>query len=233
MNFLDQIKNASLNVNSPILISELLINFFVGIIISIIIQKHYVRFSSTLTNREQFSKIFPIVLLTTLLIISIVKSSLALSLGLVGALSIVRFRTPIKEPEELSYLFVCIASGLGLGANQTLPTIVGVTVILTFLLLLKKSSAKQKSKNMFITIEQNNINKDDEKKILANLNTLMAENLDGFDLRRIDYSGNNLNATYLVSINNIKSLEHLFNAIKDKYPNSALNYIDQNHIPSI
>ena len=72
-----------------------------------------------------------------------------------------------------------------------------------------------------------------KKKILANLNTLMAENLDGFDLRRIDYSGNNLNATYLVSINNIKSLEHLFNAIKDKYPNSALNYIDQNHIPSI
>ena len=233
MNFLDQIKNASLNVNSPLLISELLINFIVGVIISILIQKHYIRFSSTLTNREHFSKIFPIVLLTTLLIISIVKSSLALSLGLVGALSIVRFRTPIKEPEELAYLFVCIASGLGLGANQTLPTIVGITIILTFLLILKKNSSKHKSKNMFITIEQNNITKVDEKKILVNLNSLISKNLGSFDLRRIDYSSNSLNVTYLVSIINIESLEKLLNSIKDQYPTSSINYIDQNHIPSI
>ena len=52
------------------------------------------------------------------LIITVVKSSLALSLGLVGALSIVRFRTAIKNPEELIFLFLCIAIGVGLGANQ-------------------------------------------------------------------------------------------------------------------
>ena len=46
--------------------------------------------------------------MTTMLIISIVKSSLALSLGLVGALSIIRFRAAIKEPEELAYLFLAI-----------------------------------------------------------------------------------------------------------------------------
>ena len=53
-----------------------------------------------------------------MIIITIVKSSLALSLGLVGALSIVRFRTAIKDPEELSFLFISIAIGLGMGANQ-------------------------------------------------------------------------------------------------------------------
>ena len=62
-----------------------------------------------MSNREEFAQVFPFILLTTVLIISVVKSSLALSLGLVGALSIVRFRTPIKEPEELAYLFVAIA----------------------------------------------------------------------------------------------------------------------------
>ncbi len=41
---------------------------------------------------------------------------LMLGLGLVGALSIIRFRTPIKEPEELAYLFLAIAVGIGLGA---------------------------------------------------------------------------------------------------------------------
>ena len=49
--------------------------------------------------------------ITTFLVISVVKSSLALSLGLVGALSVIRFRTPIKEPEELSYLFLAIGIG--------------------------------------------------------------------------------------------------------------------------
>ena len=56
----------------------------------------------------------------------IVKNSLALSLGLVGALSIVRFRAAIKEPEELIYLFLIIATGLGCGAGQIKITIVGV-----------------------------------------------------------------------------------------------------------
>jgi len=77
-----------------------------GLVLSLILQWHYRRFSSALSSKENFSKIFPLILLTTLLIITIVKSSLALSLGLVGALSIVRFRTPIKEPEELAYLFI-------------------------------------------------------------------------------------------------------------------------------
>ena len=56
-----------------------------------LLKMHYKKFSSTLNNRDEFGNIFPFVLLTTVLVISIVKSSLALSLGLVGALSIVRF----------------------------------------------------------------------------------------------------------------------------------------------
>ena len=62
---------------------------------------------------------------TTMFIITVVKSSLALSLGLVGALSIVRFRAAIKEPEELTYLFFAISIGLGLGADQRVVTLAG------------------------------------------------------------------------------------------------------------
>ena len=60
-----------------------------------------------------------------MIIITIVKSSIALSLGLVGALSIVRFRAAIKEPEELTFLFICIAIGVGLGAGQRNIIIIG------------------------------------------------------------------------------------------------------------
>ena len=72
-------------------------------------------------------------LLITFLVILIVKSSLALSLGLVGALSIVRFRTPIKEPEELIYLFLAIALGLGYGASPIIPT-TSIAIIIFFII---------------------------------------------------------------------------------------------------
>ena len=116
--------------DAPLSIAVLLLNLFVGVILAVALRVHFRLFGSTLSNREEFAQVFPFVLLTTILIITVVKSSLALSLGLVGALSIVRFRTPIKEPEELAYLFIAIAMGLGLGANQTVPTVVASVFIL-------------------------------------------------------------------------------------------------------
>lgn len=95
----------------------------------------YVRRGSALSNREAFGRIFVPIAATTMLIIVLVKSSLALSLGLVGALSIVRFRAAIKEPEELSYLFICIAVGLGFGANQALLTTGAFATLVAFVLL--------------------------------------------------------------------------------------------------
>ena len=90
------------NLNqAPLSLTALVINLGVGVLLSILLRWHFKHFGSTLSNREEFSQVCPFILLTTILIITVVKSSLALSLGLVGALSIVRFRTPIKEPEEL------------------------------------------------------------------------------------------------------------------------------------
>ena len=76
--------------------------------------------------------------MATMLIITIVKSSLSLSLGLVGALSIVRFRTAIKEPEELCYAFLAIAIGIGYGANQVVITSLGIIIILISIILKSK-----------------------------------------------------------------------------------------------
>ena len=75
------------------------------------------------------------------------KSSLALSLGLVGALSIVRFRAAIKEPEELVYLFLIIAIGLGCGANQLIITTIGI--IFALVLIVVYSKYLKNSKNEF------------------------------------------------------------------------------------
>src|SRR5210317_1354189 len=107
-----------LNQNIQVEIPGFVLSLLCAAILSFFVQLFYIKYSSTLSNKKEFSKNFVILAVTTCIVIMIVKSSLALSLGLVGALSIVRFRAAIKEPEELVYLFLIIAIGLGCGAGQ-------------------------------------------------------------------------------------------------------------------
>ena len=230
LNFLKE----SLNINEvPFSIGSLVINLIVGIIISFFLKIHYKKYSSTLNNRDEFGNIFPFVLLTTVLVISIVKSSLALSLGLVGALSIVRFRTPIKEPEELAYLFICIAAGLGLGANQTVPTVVAIFIILIVMILMKNKDGITNEKNMFLSIEYK-ISKESEKQnIIKKINKVVGDEVLRFDLRRLDLRENYLDVTYQVNVNDIEVLEKIINNLKKIFPNISITYLDQNQAPSI
>src|SRR5262249_12081475 len=116
--------------------TALLINLGLLLILGQIVVWHYQRFSPVLSNKRKFSRVFVFVAATTMLVITIIQHSVALSLGLVGALSVIPFRTPMKEPEELAYLFLSIAIGLGLGANQRVVTIVAVAVVLGYLALI-------------------------------------------------------------------------------------------------
>ena len=125
-----------------------LITFVEGLILagflSFIIQITYLKFSTSLSNKFDFSKNFIILGITTALVITIVKSSLALSLGLVGALSIVRFRAAIKEPEELIYLFLVIATGLGCGAGQLKITLIGILFAILIVIIFSVYWKKKK-----------------------------------------------------------------------------------------
>jgi len=105
-----------------------------------------------LSNRRVFARNFVVLIVTTTLIISIVRTSVALSLGLVGALSIVRFRAAIKEPEELAFLFLAISVGLGLGAGAALITVVALIIILAFFALRTVLSRKPGPPNLYLTV---------------------------------------------------------------------------------
>ena len=123
-------------------LSQFLLNALIGALLSWLVSMYYKRFGSSVSNRSQFANNFILLALTTMLIITIVKSSIALSLGLVGALSIVRFRAAIKEPEELIYLFLVIAIGLGMGADQAAITIVAFVLIMSILIIKSRMSGK-------------------------------------------------------------------------------------------
>ena len=126
MNFQDLINNYSYSVVDH---GHFLLNALLVVLLSWILSRYYKRYGKSVGNRSSFSNNFMLLALTTMLIIYIVKSSIALSLGLVGALSIVRFRAAIKEPEELTYLFLVIGIGLGMGADQPGITVLAFTLI--------------------------------------------------------------------------------------------------------
>lgn len=126
--------------------------FLLCAIMSFVVRSFYLQRSFSLTGKTHIGAILPILSLIVFLVIIVVKSSLALSLGLVGALSIVRFRTPIKEPEELVYLFLAIAIGLGYGAGHILITTTLVTLILfvIFFWLSNRNVAKTSEYNLVV-----------------------------------------------------------------------------------
>ncbi len=217
---------------APISFVTLLINMGTGIILAFFLRWHFKRYSSTLSNHEEFSMVFPFILLTTLLIITVVKSSLALSLGLVGALSIVRFRTPIKEPEELAYLFVAIAMGLGLGANQTEVTILSGLIILGVMAVVKSTRHKAKTKNLFLSIDWLAENQGPQPS-LETLTEVLGKHTVATDLRRFDARAQGLEATFFVDLDGSKHISTLVDELKSRFPQIGITFIDQNQLPSV
>tara|TARA_B100000959_G_scaffold109660_2_gene115653 strand:- start:2421 stop:2921 length:501 start_codon:yes stop_codon:yes gene_type:complete len=166
------------------------------------------------------------------LIITVVKSSLALSLGLVGALSIVRFRTPIKEPEELAYLFIAIAMGLGLGADQRIPTLVAGPVILIIMAVFKWTKKESKNKNLYLSLDWRET-PEKTGDFLTQFNQVIGKHVLISDLRRMDVREGGLEATYFIDVENPGDLSNLVEDLQKTFSGIGVTFIDQNQMPSI
>ncbi|MBN2772029.1 MAG: DUF4956 domain-containing protein [Spirochaetes bacterium] len=209
MNKIDTFEQFLATSKGNIGMSEFIFGILLAALLSFILAFIYVKFGNSLSNRKQFAANFIIITLTTMVIISIVKSSLALSLGLVGALSIVRFRTAIKEPEELSYMFLSIAVGLGFGANQTNITVGGFIVIVSIIVVRGLFKKNDKDTNFFITLNSDNseLNIDDLTKILSKHCSKAA-------IRRIDDSESSVEIVLLVEFGKSDKLQGLRNDLR-------------------
>jgi len=217
---------------APLSLTALVINLGIGVFLSILLRWHFKYFGSTLSNRDEFSQVCPFILLTTILIITVVKSSLALSLGLVGALSIVRFRTPIKEPEELAYLFIAIAMGLGLGADQRIPTLVAGPLILAIMAVFKWNRKESKKKNLYLSLDYE-VNVKETEGLLTRFNNVIENHVLVSDLRRIDVREEGLEATYFIDVQRSDNLSALIDNLQKSFSGIGVTFIDQNQMPSV
>ena len=214
-----------LTTPAPLSLTTLAINLLLTILLSTTLAWFYTRYGRSLSNRAKFAHTLPVLAMTTVLIISVIKSSLALSLGLVGALSIVRFRTAIKEPEELIYLFITIAIGLGMGADQRLPTILALLIILAYLLartLLKPRALKN---NLYL-----NVLAPGPENSFSRINDLLLQHVETANLRRLDHSSDStLQATYLIQSPSDQVLVALMDALRTHLPGCEFSFIEQDN----
>lgn len=210
-------------------LTDLLLGLLVAAVLSFILAWHYVRYGRTYSNRRELAQVFPILVLATVLIISIVKSSVALSLGLVGALSIVRFRTPIKEPEELAYLFVAIAIGIGIGAGQLMFTVVAAVAIMVVLVLRSAGTSSKEPLSLLVNLEVPRNGPDDS--LFREINGYVASQVYSSSLRRLDVRNGKMQATYFVDCGEKDKAITLMEDLSGMLPDASISFVEQTSIP--
>jgi len=97
---------------------DFLISIGIAFILGIIIYLVYSLTYRGVAYQKSFHESLIFICMISAMIIAIVSSNIVLSLGMVGALSIIRFRTPIKDPLDMMYLFLSIGVGIATGARQ-------------------------------------------------------------------------------------------------------------------
>lgn len=129
------------------MVIALAMGLLVGLIIAFVYRKTY---RGVLFSPSFATTLIMLTMITTPVVMCI-KSNIALSMGMVGALSIVRFRTAVKDPMDTVYMFWAIAVGITVGANFILFSIIGTLVIAVILLVLSFTS-NQTGQNYLLVV---------------------------------------------------------------------------------
>ncbi|MEK3719411.1 DUF4956 domain-containing protein [Paenibacillus sp. FSL H8-0034] len=131
------VKNFVSDIDLTKMLLTLAVAFFIGFFIYLLYKRV---FSGVLYSKSFNISLIGMTMVTAMVIIA-VNSNLVLSLGMVGALSIVRFRTPIKDPTDLIFLFWAAAAGIVSGAGFYTLAFVGSAIIgVMMFLFIKKTS---------------------------------------------------------------------------------------------
>lgn len=199
-----------------------MINLLLAAVTSFVLGRVYIHWGTSLSNRRKFASNFMLLTITTTFIILVVRSSVALSLGLVGALSIVRFRAAIKEPEELTYLFFAIGLGIGFGDNQRLITILALAAGILLIGLMRVFRKSGADVNLHVTVASHNPHKIGLDDIVAALRPHCAQ----MKLMRLDENEAVLEASFLVEFRSFNNLKQAKDALRGLSEFLEITFLD-------
>lgn len=187
-------------------------NLVLGGLLGLAIRGLFVRFGALPGDRARLGNLFPLVTLSTIVILTVVQVSIPLSLGLLGALSIVRFRSAIKTPEELVYLLFSVAVGISLGAQHRLLSLAAVVVVGVIIVLRSRFDDPAAERSFQLSIS-GDANRFFDETVLVRLRGMVR----GFELQRLDREGDRVELRTLVSIGG-GDVEPLLDRLRTAFP---------------
>ena len=216
---MNKILETSLSTAAEIDYFLTLVSLGLCIISSFILKYIYEHKSGSFSSKIHISKIIPLLATITFLVILIVKSSLALSLGLVGALSVIRFRTPIKEPEDLAFLFFAIGLGIGFGALQIYSTTL-IFLVLSCMIWFFLSKNEEKISNDYNLIIE--ANEKENNLVLENFIDVLKEKSVEVEFIKMEKNEKSLVYFFRVKFDNIEEIKFITNELKVNF--NSLNF---------
>ena len=198
LNFIDIIKKSVLsNFTSDISILNTLITMSVAFLIGFFIYILYKQIFSGVLYSKSFNVTLIGITMVTAMIIIAINSNLILSLGMVGALSIVRFRTPIKDPTDLIFIFWGAAAGIVVGAGfYSLAVTASVMIGIVIFIFIKKTSFETP-----YLLVVNCVGDDSEKHVLS----LTHSHTKRYNLKQKNVSKDNIELTLEVRVKDNES----------------------------
>ena len=131
---------AEMQVKMPI--QTVLLVLLVAFLVSLIIYLTYKNTYTGVLYNPRFNVSLIMITMVTTMVMVVIGSNISVSLGMVGALSIIRFRTAVKDPRDTAFIFWCVVSGLACGTQNYTIVIVGSVFICLILFLFKKFTTK-------------------------------------------------------------------------------------------
>lgn len=163
---------SEMQVKMPIetVLLVLLIAFLVSMIIFITYKNTY----SGVIYNPRFNVSLIIITMVTSMVMVVIGSNISVSLGMVGALSIIRFRTAVKDPRDTAFIFWCVVSGLACGTQNYTIVIAGSLVICLILFVFKKIATNVN--RYVLVVKGSSINFNEVESILKdNLNSYLCK----------------------------------------------------------
>lgn len=206
-NFSDIFKSSFLdNFNQSISNSSIIITMLMALLFAMIVFFVYKLTCDNVIYSKKFNVTMSLMTLVTAAVVMSMQANVVVSLGMVGALSIVRFRTAIKEPKDLLFLFWAISNGIIIGAGIYFIACILAVVLTIGLLLFEKLPGNKIPYMLVISLED----LEREEEIVK----ILTKNKIKFRVKSKNISNDRVDIIYELSNNKINDLLSEINSNK-------------------
>ena len=205
------------NIGLKLGIYESILIILFSILAGLLLRYLFNSFSNSYSSRLNFGNSILLITISVASLIAVVKSSLALSLGLVGALSVVRFRTAVKEPYNLAFILLSICIGISIGASQyifALLLIFSGSIIIIF--IYRKGLELDKGKTVSFNLDSISLTISDKSQI-SEVFLILDTYCESYSIKSINsHQNEDTRLTFNVAIKDHLTLNQLIEKIKSK-----------------